>query len=84
VRRKSKITYNPSKINRFGNKYNIEFNVNKEENDDLDLIFFNSLVNDDILLRNLPVYCNLSERRNRLLRYLKIEQLLIRIQEAIA
>jgi hypothetical protein len=79
----SKIVYNPTEINRFGNKYNIDFDYNGEENDDMDIIFFNSLVNDELILRKLPTYGSLNERRNRLLQFLRTEQRLAGIHDAI-
>jgi hypothetical protein len=63
--------------------HNIEFDIMSDENDDADIIFFNSLLNEELLLRNLPTYGSLTERRNRLLPYVKTEHRLSRIQDAI-
>lgn len=84
VRMSSKIVYNPTEVNRFGNKYNIDFSTTDENNDDLDIIFFNSLVTEELSLRRLSILGNLTERRNRLLPYLMMEQKLAGIQEAIS
>lgn len=59
IKKQSKVIYNLTEINRFGNKYNIEFNVSSEDNDEMDLIFVNSLVNQELLLRKLPLTRNL-------------------------
>ncbi len=61
--------------------HNIEFDIMSDENDDADIIFFNSLLNEELLLRNLPTYGSLTERRNRLLPYVKTEHRLSRIQD---
>ncbi len=62
---------------------NIELDIMSDENDDADIIFFNSLLNEELLLQNLPTYGSLTERRNRLLPYVKTEHRLSRIQDAI-
>jgi len=80
----SKIIYNPLEVNRFGNKYNIDFCTSGEDVDDQDLIFFNSLVTEELNLRRLPINGNVTSRRNRLLPYLMLEQKLALIKEAIS
>jgi hypothetical protein len=51
VKASSKIIYNPLEVNRFGNKYNIDFCSTDENVDDQDLIFFNSLVTEELNLQ---------------------------------
>jgi len=63
--------------------HNIDFDFMSDDNDDADIVFFNSLLNEELLLRNLPTYGNLTEHRNRLLPYVKTEHRLARIQDAI-
>jgi hypothetical protein len=84
VVRDSEIIYNPTEVNRFGNKYNIDFDCSCEENEELDIIFFNTLVNKELRLRRLPHSGNLEERRTRLKQHLLIEQKLAIIKEAIS
>ncbi len=83
IKTKTKIIYNPTEVNRFGNMNNIEFDFLSKDNDDADIVFFNSLLNEDLLLRNLPTYGNLMERRSRLLPFVKFEHRLTGIQDAI-
>jgi hypothetical protein len=80
----SEVIYNPTEVNRFGNRNNIEFVCNVEENDELDIMFFNTLVNKELRLRRLPVSGNLEQRRTRLKQQLMIEQKLSLIKEAIS
>jgi hypothetical protein len=80
----SKIIYSPLEVNRFGNKYNIDFSTLGKDVDDQDLIFFNSLVTEELNLRRLPINGNLTSRRNRLLPYLMLEQKLALIKGAIS
>ncbi len=40
----TEVVYNPSEVNRYGNKYNIDFDPNVENNDEIDIIFFNTLI----------------------------------------
>lgn len=61
VMRKSQIIYNPAEVNRFGNKFNIDFDFGKKENDELDIIFFSTLLNKDLLLHKLPHVGNMEE-----------------------
>ncbi len=84
IRMSSRIIYNPAEINRFGNKFNIDFDTSDENNDDLDIIFFSSLLNEELSLRRLSIHGNISERRSRLLPHLMMEQRLARIQDAIS
>jgi hypothetical protein len=79
----SKVIYNPLEVNRFGNKYNIDFDVHHEEADDLDIIFFSSLLTEELAIRRLSVSGNIHERRGRLLPYLMMEQRLKGIKESI-
>ncbi len=37
--RESEIIYNPTEVNRLGNKYNIDFDYTSKENEELDIIF---------------------------------------------
>ena len=83
IRMSSRIVYNPAQVNRFGDKFNIDFCTSDENNSDLDIIFFNSLVNEELVLRRLPIHGNLTNRRSRLLPYLMMEQRLALLQEAI-
>jgi len=84
IKKQSKVIYNLTEINRFGNKYNIEFNVSSEDNDEMDLIFVNSLVNQELLLRKLPITGNLLEQKAQLLPQLKTELRLTGILDVIA
>ena len=84
VKASSKIIYNPLEVNRFGNKYNIDFCSTDENVDDQDLIFFNSLVTEELNLRRLPINGNLMTRRNRLMPYLMLEQKLALLKEGIS
>jgi hypothetical protein len=84
VRKATRIIYNPAEINRHGNKYNIDFDPGCEENDDCDIFFFNSLINDELVLRKLPIFGTLVERRSRLLPYLMMEQRLALIEAAVS
>jgi hypothetical protein len=79
----SEMIYNPAEINRFGNKYNIDFDFSSDVNHELDIIFFSTLVNRELRLRQLPHGGNLEERRSRLRSHLLIEQRLARLREAI-
>ncbi len=60
VVKESRIKYNPAAID--CDKWNIEFDVNNEMNDDTDLLFFNSLLNDELRLRNIPLHGSLEDR----------------------
>ena len=62
VRMSSKIIYNPLEVNRFGNKYNIDFCTTDKQVDDLDIIFFNYLVTEKLSLHRLPINGNLLSR----------------------
>ncbi len=75
--------YNPTEVNRFGNKYNIDFDHTLEDNEDLDILFFNTLMNKELRLRGLPHTGNLEERKKRLKQHLMIEERIGRIKEAI-
>jgi hypothetical protein len=46
----SKVIYNPLKVNHIGNKYNLDFDVQHEEADDLDIIFFSSLLTEELAI----------------------------------
>jgi hypothetical protein len=35
----SEIIYNPTEVNRLGNKYNIDFDYTSKENEELDIFF---------------------------------------------
>jgi hypothetical protein len=70
-------------VNRFGDKYNIDFYCSCEENEELNIIFFNMLVNKELWLRP-PHSGNLEEQRTRLKQHLLIEQKLAIIKEAIS
>ena len=60
---KTKIFYNPSSINGAGDKYNIDFDPHSDDNQDSDIIFFNTLVNQELRLRSAPIHGTLEERR---------------------
>jgi hypothetical protein len=47
VQQETEIIYNPAEVNRFGNKYNFDFDHTSDDNDELDVIFFNTLVMKD-------------------------------------
>jgi len=79
----TKIIYNPSAVNRAGDKSNIDFDPSNQDNSDLDCIFFHSLVNSELMLRRLPNYGTLEDKRRRLKPYLMMEQQIRRIQDAI-
>jgi len=81
--RQTKIIYNPSAVNRFGDKNNIDFDPSLDENSDLDCIFFHSLVNSELMIRRLPNYGTLEDKRTRLKQHLMMEQQIRRIQDAI-
>jgi hypothetical protein len=83
VLRESEIIYNPTEVNRLGNKYNIDFDYTSEENEELDIIFFNTVLNKELRLRQLPYSGNVEERRTRLKQRLVMEQKLSLIKEAI-
>jgi hypothetical protein len=83
VMRKSQIIYNPAEVNRFGNKFNIDFDFGKKENDELDIIFFSTLLNKELLLHKLPHVGNMEEWRSRLRAHLLIEEHLQRLKEVI-
>jgi hypothetical protein len=63
VKRASRIIYNPAEVNQFGNKFNIDFCTSDENADDDDIIFFNTLINEELSLRRLSVHGNLNDRR---------------------
>jgi hypothetical protein len=79
----SEVVYNPAEINRFSNKYNIEFDFTNDLNDELDMIFFSTLLNKELRLHDLPPGGTMEERRCRLRTHLMIEQRLQRIRDAI-
>jgi hypothetical protein len=62
VVKESEIIYNPTEVNQLGNKYNIDFDCSCEEKKELDIIFFNTLVNKELQLRRLLHSGNLEER----------------------
>jgi hypothetical protein len=79
----TEVVYNPSDVNRYGNKYNIDFDPNVENNDEIDIIFFNTLINKELRLRGLPPGGTVEEQRSCLRSHLMIEQRLLRIRAAI-
>ena len=81
---KTKIFYNPSSINNAGDKYNIDFDPYNDDNQDSDVIFFNTLVNQELRLRSAPIHGTLEEKRVRLKQLLMLEQRLIAMKEAIS
>ncbi len=83
VIKESEIIYNPTEVGRFGNKSNIDFDYSSDENQELDIIFFNSLVNKELRLRKLPYTGNLEEHVQRLKTHLLVEQKMGRMKEAI-
>ncbi len=80
----SQIIYNPTEVNRFGNKYNIDFDYSSDKNDERDVFFFNTLMNRELRLQQLPHTGNLEERMKRLKKHLMVEQKLKRMKEAIS
>jgi hypothetical protein len=82
IKNKTKIIYNPTEINHFGNMCNIEFDVMSDD-DDADIKIFNSVLHGELLLWNLPTYGNLTVCRKRLLQHVKTENRLARIPDAI-
>jgi len=83
VIQQSNIIYNPTEVNRFGNRNNIEFVCDPSGTEELDIIYFNTLVNNELRLRRLTVSGNLEEKRTLLKLHLIIEQKLSLIREAI-
>jgi hypothetical protein len=80
---KTQVIFNPSEINRYGNKFNIDFEFSSDVNNEMDIVFFSSLINKELQLRGLPGVGNLAESQSRLRVHLLIEQRLERIKEAI-
>jgi hypothetical protein len=83
VQGQSEILYNPAEVNHFGNKYNIDFDHSSDNNDESDIIFFNTLVVKELTIRQLEVIGNLDERKRRLRQHLMMEERLAKIKEAI-
>jgi len=79
----SEIIYNPNEVNRFGNKFNVDFNFASDLNEEMDIIFFSTLLNKELRMRGLPHGGNMDDRRSRLRTHLMIEQRLLRIRDAI-
>ena len=71
--------YNPAEIGRYNNKYHIDFDPNSEHNDEMDILFFGSLLNKELRLRGLPLSGNMIDRQERLRQHLMIEERLDRI-----
>ncbi len=46
--------YNPTAIHQFRNRYSMNFDLNSDSNDELDIIFFNTLANKYLQLRQQP------------------------------
>ncbi len=86
VQRKTKIIYDPCDINRENNLDNIEFIPNGATEDETmeARAFFSNLLSSELRLRKLPMHGNFEERRERLKQYLKVEQQLKLISEAVA
>jgi hypothetical protein len=57
----SEIAFYPSKVNHFGNKCIIDFDASSSSNEELDIIYFNTLINKELWLCHLPNYGKLSE-----------------------
>jgi len=83
VIKQSKICYNPTALNRFGDKYNIEFDHACDDVAEMDVIFHNSLVTSELRLRHLLVTGTLEERKQRLKKHIMVEEQLQCIKEAI-
>jgi len=83
VKTQSEMIYNPAEIGRYNNKYHIDFDPNSEHNDEMDILFFGSLLNKELRLRGLPLSGNMIDRQERLRQHLMIEERLDRIKEAI-
>ncbi len=62
VKVESEVLYNPGEINRFGNKYNIDFEPAHEGNEEADILFFTSLVSRELRHHKLSLSGNLSEQ----------------------
>jgi hypothetical protein len=80
---KTELIYNPSEVNRFGNKKNIDFDVTNERNSEEDVFFFITLLNKELKLRKLRRHGTVEENRSQLKSHLMIEERLRRLQEAI-
>lgn len=85
VVKKSRIKYNPMAIDRDTDMWNIDFVSSSESDDDMDkLYFFSLLVAEESILRNMPVEGTLVERTGRLKQQLVVEERLLLIRQAIA
>jgi hypothetical protein len=45
---KTQVIFNPSEINRYGNKFNIDFEFSSDVNNEMDIVFFSSLINKEL------------------------------------
>jgi hypothetical protein len=86
IKRATKISYNSNNVNRAGDINNIDFNANgaTEQERIQALSYFSSLLTSELRLRKLPLHGTLEERRNRLRGFLKVEQQLELIVQAIS
>jgi hypothetical protein len=85
IKKQSKIKYNPTAIDKEVDVYNIEFAPSGEEsNAEIEkLFFFNTLVTEELTLRNMPIDGTLGERRERLRKQLLVEERIILMQLAV-
>jgi hypothetical protein len=45
---KTQVIFNPAEINRYGNKFNIDFEFSSDVNNEMDIVFFSSLINKEL------------------------------------
>ncbi len=76
VKQSTKIVYDPTDVNRFNNRYNIDFLPNDDQADNHRefQVFFSNLILKELQLHRLPLYGNIDGWRERLKRILIVEQ----------
>jgi hypothetical protein len=86
IKRNTKIIYDPCDITRESNRFNIDFIPSGESEEERlqSLSFFSNLLTTELRLRKLQLYGSLEERQNRLKQYLKLEEKLQMIAQAIS
>jgi hypothetical protein len=80
---RTRIKFNPTNIDRFTDNTNIDFVVENFTCDDMDLISFNTLINEELRLRRMDLHGTLQEKRLRLRGHILVEQRLASIRAAI-
>jgi hypothetical protein len=86
IRQRSRIKYNPNAIDKETDINNIEFVLSTEDDTDADMeqvFYFNTLLNEELQLRNMPLDGTLGERRERLKNQLAQEERILLMQKAI-